>query len=105
MSAALKLIYVLTLAVGLFFLASLGLVITLGWAVLTTMDRMAGTLTVLGYSPAIAAWALFGLFATAAVLHLACVLNAGSDTASLPNPVVTGIASLVKASTIRKSKP
>jgi len=82
-------------AVGLFFLASFGFVVTLAWAVTGSVDRLAGTLSLLGYPPAVAAWILCGLFATAAILHLGCVLNAGSGLESARKPAVAGVASLV----------
>ena len=83
------------LSLGLFFLASFGFVATLAWAVTASVDRMAVTLSLLGYPPAATAWILCGLFATAAILHLGCVLNAGAELEPARKPVLAGIASFV----------
>jgi len=82
-------------SVGLFFLASFGFVATLAWALTGSVDRMAATLSLLGYPPAATAWVLCGLFATAAVLHLGCVLNAGAALEPARKPVLAGIASFL----------
>jgi len=83
------------ISLGLFFLAAFGFVATLAWAVTGSVDRLAGALSLLGYPPAAAAWTLCGLFATAAILHLGCVSNAGSGLGSARKPVIAGIASLL----------
>lgn len=82
-------------ALGSLFFVSMAFVGTLAWAILSTLGRVAPTLDVLGYPPAVAAWMLCGLFAAAGALHLACVLNAGSDAARVPHPAIAAGASLV----------
>jgi hypothetical protein len=78
---------------GLFFLTSLALVASLAWAVTASVERMAATLALLGLPSAVAVWALAALFVAAAVLHLGCVLDAGSGSVPARNPVVAAIAS------------
>jgi len=82
-------------ALGLFYLVSMACLGTLAWAILSTLGRLAATLSLLGYPSSVAAWMLCGLFAAAAALHLACVLNAGSDGARAPHPAIAAGASFV----------
>lgn len=82
-------------SVGLFFLASFGFVATLAWDVTGSVDRLAVTLSLLGYPPAATAWALCGLFAMAAILHIGCVLDAGAGLEPARKPIIAGIASFV----------
>ena len=81
-------------ALGLFFICSLGFLVTLGWAVLTTIDRLSGTLEVLGYARAASVWALAVIYVAAAALHVANLLG-GERTAGRPHPAVAGIASVL----------
>lgn len=80
------------IATGLFFLASIGFLGTLAWALLGTLDRLGPTLALLGLPSAGGVWALGGIFVLAAVLHVASVAGAVEDGSS-PGPVGAGIAS------------
>ncbi len=68
------------IAAGLGFVSFLGLVAALGWALHATMDRVAPTLVLLGYSRAGGAWALASLFVAAGLLHIGAVVTAGGRT-------------------------
>jgi hypothetical protein len=81
-------------SLGLFYLTSVGFVAALAWALTASVDRLAGTLALLGYPPAAAVWMLCMLFATAAALHLASVLDAASPVSPSRPPAVPAIASL-----------
>lgn len=81
---------------GIFFLASIGFLATLGWAVLGTLDRLSGTLGILGYPAAAAAWALGLIYFTAGALYVANVLDAEPEAAgegSAPHPLLAALAS------------
>jgi len=82
-------------SLGLFYMASLGFLAALGWALVESVDRLAGSLALLGFPAAAVVWALCALFVAAAVLYLGCVLDAGSGVWSNRNPVVPAIASLL----------
>ena len=83
-------------ASGLFFICSLGFLVALGWAVLATIDRLSGTLEVLGYARAASVWALAVIYVAAATLHVANLLGAERTAfAGRPHPAVAGIASLL----------
>ena len=79
-------------ATGLFFLASIGFLGTLAWALLGTLDRLGPTLALLGLPSAGGVWALGIAFLLAAALHVASVVGAVQDGSS-PGPVVAGVAS------------
>lgn len=78
---------------GIFFLTSIAFVATLAWAVTSSIDRIAGTLHLLGYPPAASVWALAALFVVAAALHIASVLDAGAGSLPVGQPIVTAVAS------------
>ena len=85
---------------GLFFLSAMGFVGAMGWALVTTMDRLAPTLVLLGQSRAAGVWALFTLFGVGAMLHLGSVLSAERQGAPLshedtPPPGLAAGASLL----------
>jgi hypothetical protein len=80
-------------ATGLFFLTSLAFVAALAWALTGSIDRLAATLALLGHPPALAVWALAGLFVVAAALHIGSVLDAGFGSVPARNPLVAAIAS------------
>ena len=81
--------------VGLFFLATLAFLGTLAWALLGTMDRVAGTLVLLGQPRALGVWALGGIYLLAAGLHVGSVLTLGRRDATAPHPAVSGVASML----------
>jgi hypothetical protein len=79
-------------ATGLFFLASIGFLGTLSWALLGTLDRLGPTLALLGLPSAGGVWALGIAFLLAATLHVASVVGSVQDWSS-PGPVIAGVAS------------
>lgn len=79
-------------ATGLFFLASIGFLGTLTWALLGTLDRLGPTLSLLGLPSAGGIWVLGTAVVLAASLHVASVVSAVRVGAS-PGPVVAGLAS------------
>jgi TM2 domain-containing membrane protein YozV len=83
------------IALGLFFLVTVAFFGTLVWAIVGTLDRLSATLSLMGQSPAAAAWMLGALFAAGGLVHLTCVLNAGSNGARAPNPAFAAVASLL----------
>ncbi len=83
-------------AVGLFFLSWVGLVATVGWALITALDSTTLTLRLLGYPGAIVVWTLGALYVAGALLHAAGVLTAGPAAAhSAAHPIVAGVASAI----------
>jgi len=68
----------------------------LAWAVLGNMERIAGTLSVLGYPAEFAVWSLFVLYGFAALVHVTSVAGGhdAHDGGAL-HPVVVGIASFL----------
>lgn len=82
---------------GAFFLSAMAFLAVLGWAGLATVDRTAGTLELFGYAPGLVFWALIGIYAMAALVHLGSVLDAcpdePSDEPHQHHPVLTGAAS------------
>jgi hypothetical protein len=83
---------------GLFFISSLGFLVTLGWALLVTLGRLTETLAVLGHPRETGVWALGLLYLGAAVLHVWSVLSGASTAdygAGPPHPVLAGAASLL----------
>jgi len=80
------------IATGLFFLASIGFLGTLAWALLGTLDRLGPTLALLGLPAAGGVWALGGIFVLAAALHVASVVGAIEEGSS-PGPLAAGVAS------------
>lgn len=80
---------------GLFFLVSLGLSGTLVWAILGSVDRIAGSLELLGLRPELTLWMLGATYVTAFCLYVGNVLaHSGEDRPALP-PGVPALASLV----------
>ena len=77
---------------GLFFLAWIGFLATLGWALLDTLDRLGPTLDLLGLPAEGGVWALGALFLIAAVLHVTSAVGSVPEVAS-PGPVTAGVAS------------
>jgi TM2 domain-containing membrane protein YozV len=83
-------------ALGLFFLSSLALMASLGWAFVITLDRITATLRVLDFPGAPAVWALTAFFVVAAALHMAGILSANPHTEPrTPHPVAAGVASAI----------
>jgi hypothetical protein len=79
---------------GLLLLSALSLIGVLGWAVLETLDRITGTLALLGLPTEFAVWSLAGLFVAAATTHLASVAGGHGDVGgSALHPLVPGLAS------------
>jgi hypothetical protein len=84
---------------ALFFVSSLGFLVTFSWALLSTMDRLAPTLVLLGQSRATGVWALGAAYGLAGLLHLAAVLTAGQEieTRRAGYRVSSGIAAFASA--------
>ncbi len=84
-------------ALGLFFLTSIGFLLTFGWALLDTFDRLARTLVLLEIPLAVPLLLLACTYVATATLHVTAVLNAAgrAEPATLlrPHPVLTGLAS------------
>jgi hypothetical protein len=83
---------------GLFYLASLGFLGALSWAILGTLDRLSATFTLFGLPAEIGPWALGGIYILFAVIYISNVCSAAPeilDPQSVPAPLVTGIASLI----------
>jgi hypothetical protein len=77
---------------GLCFLAWLGFLGTLGWALLGTLDRLGPTLDLLGVPSLGGVWALGSIFVLVAVLHVASMFGAVRD-GGVPGPVTAGVLS------------
>jgi len=82
-------------AAGLFVISALGFLAVAGQAVLSCLDRITGTLRLLGYPVEIAVWSLAGIYGCAAFLHLWSVLSGGSSVVRAPHPALSGAASAV----------
>jgi len=82
---------------GLFYLTAIGFLLTLGWAVVGTLDRLTETSVLLGHSRGTGLWVLGGIYATAAALHLINVATREPDSPSwgAAHPVAAGCASAV----------
>ena len=84
-------------SLGLCFLSLMAFSGALAWAVLATLDRLAGTLGLLGQSNAFVFWMLAVAFVLAAGVHLTAVWNAGRldrPTDPVPgHPVIPAVAS------------
>jgi hypothetical protein len=85
---------------GLFYLASLGFLGALCWAILGTLDRLSATFTLFGLPSEIGPWVLGAIFIIAAVTYISNVCSAAPapaeyDPQRAPAPLVSGIASLV----------
>jgi len=84
------------IALGLFYMVSLGFVLAFGWALVTSLDRVTETLRVLEYPGAPAVWVLCITFGAGVLLHLANILSANPRAGSYgPHPVLAGLASAV----------
>jgi hypothetical protein len=84
-------------SLGLLFLTSLGFLACFAWAILATLDRLAGTLSLLGLSLEAVYWALAAAYALAAVVHLASVVGAARPRSEHDSghPWLAGIASSI----------
>jgi hypothetical protein len=84
---------------GVFLLTAMLFLASVGWAILETLDRLAGTLSLLGYPVVTAFWTLGLLYATGALIHLACVLSSVRPVDPADeidyHPVVPGVASAI----------
>jgi hypothetical protein len=85
---------------GLFFLSSLAFLGTLAWAIIVTLDRLSGTLTVLDLPAAAAVWSIGVIYVLAAVVYLANVVRPGPHWPELGysdgvHPVLAGLASAI----------
>ncbi len=80
---------------GFAVLAAAGFLGTLAWAIWTTMDRIAGTLSVLGFTPAAGIYALAVIFILFGGLHATNLLYGTVRGPERGHPVVTGLASAV----------
>jgi hypothetical protein len=82
---------------GLFLLTSTLFLLSLAWAVLDTLDRLAGTLELLGVSVMVVFGALGAFYAIAALIHLTAVLTSIDETGPGDridyHPALTGAAS------------
>jgi hypothetical protein len=85
-------------ASGLFFLTGVGFCGAFLWAILSSIERIVPTASLLGIGPTAVAIAAIVAFFAGAMLHVAAVLHADGlhDAARrLPHPVTAGIASLL----------
>lgn len=84
-------------AYGLFLFTASVFLWSFAWSLLETLDRLAGTLVLLGSSVVVVFWTLCGIYALAGTLHLTGVLSAVGATGSreevLYHPALTGSAS------------
>lgn len=82
---------------GLFFLSTLGLMGTLGWAMLNSLERTVGTLILFDYPGAAAFWMLGVVYFVAIMLYMANVLSATAHaddhSAATSSPILSGVAS------------
>lgn len=88
------------IASGLAFLASVGLVAALTWAILGSLDRLGSTLALLELPPESAVWALGALYIVVAAIHVASVVGATprrpvGRPVTPPHPVLAGVASFL----------
>jgi hypothetical protein len=86
--------------VGLFYMASIGFVVTLSWALLNSIQRIDAMLPFLGFPREAGLWMLGGVYCMAAMLYLANVLSTdltGTDArdAYPLHPAVVATASVV----------
>ena len=87
-------------AAGLAFLASLGFLATLAWAIFVTLDRLGPTLELLELPPEAGVWTLGALFVVVAAIHVASVVGAtprrrAGRPVAPPHPAVAGVASFL----------
>ena len=81
---------------GMLFLTGSAFLVSLAWALLATLDRLAANLPFLGYSPALGMWALAACFAGLAALHVTGVYTASRERRSPPHrPGLPAVASMV----------
>jgi TM2 domain-containing membrane protein YozV len=80
---------------GLFALSVCGFLIALGWAIWETLDRVAASLTALGYPSHLGLYALAAIYACIASLHTANVLYGTTRDSTRAHPVSAGCASLL----------
>lgn len=83
---------------ALFFASCLGCVASLGWAIVSGIDRIVPTLRLLDVPPRAAVAALVALLASGCALHVGGVIHAHrlacrSRLCSAPHPIVAGLAS------------
>jgi hypothetical protein len=82
---------------GIFYLSSIAFLGVLTWSILTTFDRLTGTLALLEVSLALPLWILVTAYGCAAGLHVAGVLNAATGRTAAarqtPPAFVPGLAS------------
>lgn len=80
-------------AAGLAILATLGLAVALGWAIVETLGRLTATFELFGISRGAALWSLGGAYGLAALTHVIAVVRAEPSAARAPHPVAAGMAS------------
>jgi hypothetical protein len=85
---------------GFLFLVMLGFVVASAWALAATVERLTGTMVLLGYSRAVPVWVMGGLYVAAAGLHITAVYRADARGPDLglrrpPHPFLSGLASAV----------
>lgn len=78
---------------GLSVLAGVGFLLALAWAIWETLDRLAGTLTALGYTAAGGIYALAMIYVCLAMLHAGNVLFGTTRGPERAHPIVAGVAS------------
>jgi hypothetical protein len=85
------------LSTGLFLLTMSVFLVSLAWAILETLDRLAVTLELLGISIVAAFWTLGAIYVLAAALHLTGVLSVVDEPSPrervIYHPALTGVAS------------
>ncbi len=78
---------------GFAVLAASGFLVAMGWAIWGTMDRLAATLTALGYTAAAGVYALAMIYVCLAMLHAGNVLYGTTRGPERAHPIVSGVAS------------
>jgi len=78
---------------GFSVLAGTGFLVALSWAIWETLDRLAATLTALGYSAAGGVYALAMIYVCLAGLHAGNVLYGTTRGPQRAHPIVSGVAS------------
>ena len=78
---------------GLAVLAASGFLLAMAWAIWGTLDRIAATLTALGYSAAGGIYALVMVYVCLAILHAGNLLYGTTRGPQRAHPIVSGVAS------------
>jgi hypothetical protein len=80
---------------GFFFLSSTAFLAAMVWALLGTMDRLAGTFSLFGLPRATGVWCLGVIYCATVMVHVSSLLVGWNDreTCATPHPAVPSLAS------------